>query len=698
MATEHPQHPSPGWLNALERRRKQTAYGLLGLGALLIVVAFVLISQYHWDAVVEILACFGLGLLSLVGGYVHLPKEGERAATDSSASRRLVLVMGGALGFFLLFIALGRAVIWANYFTGGTETWQGEGSWRVWLCVFLALAGLGIMFGSLMLARTEERSNVLLRRSLYGYNAVLTGLLLLALLAIVNIMTYVYVPKVWDWTNAGLYTLSSQSVSLLQHLEKPLKVYALLSERSGQLADDLHNLMDNCQSVSSKVQVEYLSRDRNLERLRDLIRSYGLIESEGLLVVYGTGSDEQHQFVRVQDLWEASASPRGAADAGGLVFKGEEALMSAVRQLEEGKAKAVIYFTQGNGELDINDSSVKGIDQGAGLLRDRLQKAGYDVKGLLFSAVEGGKAPNPNSTVSRKVPDDADAVVIASPHTRLADESITALRDYMKPADPKKKKGKLVVLLDVNIRDGQMVQTGLESFLTEFNVDVGNNRVLNLRSPNPLQVLVVANSGLRSTNNLAAAFTGVAIPMYDVRTVRPRPSGVPTGGTSFQAEPLLLVPVGLDAWAEDNLRVEPTQYVADMIEHHQKELAAKLSAESIPVAVAVTESTRPANPNDPHAFMNPSSDQKPRMVVFGDATFACNAAVRQGSLMGADFLASSLAWLRERPEAIGIPPKKRGEYQMKPDANVGRMVSLPFVLMSCGVIGLGLGVWVVRRR
>lgn len=698
MATEHPQQNSPGWLAILDRRRKETAYGLFGLGALLILAAVVLILQYHRDAVVEILACFGLGLVSLSAGYLHLPKEGEPAAADANAGRRLVLIMGGAFGFFLLFIALGRAVIWASYFTGGTEAWQGEGSWRVWLCIFLALAGLGIMFGSLMLARSEERTNVVLRRSLYGYNAVLTGLLLLALLAIINIMTYVYVPKVWDWTNAGLYTLSPQSVNLLQHLEKPLKVYALLSERGGQLAEDLHNLMDNCQTVSNKVEVEYLSRDRNLERLRDLTRRYGLIEAEGLLVVYGTEPDEQHQFIRVQDLWEASANPRGTPDSGGLVFKGEETLMSAVRQMEEGKAKAVIYFTQANGELDINDSTVKSIDQGAGLLRDRLQKAGYEVKGLRFSSVEGGRASNPNIVVSRKVPDDAAAVVIANPQTRLADESVKALRDYMKPADSKKKKGKLVVLLDVNVRDGQMVQTGLEGFLKEYNVDVGNNRVLNLRSTNPLQVLVLANPGLRGTNNLAAAFDRVPIVMYDVRTVRPHPSGVPTAGTNFQAQPLLQVPPGLDAWAEDNLRVEPTQYVNDMAEHHEKELAAKISPEPIPVAVAVTESTRPGNPNDPHAFMNPSSDQKPRLVVFGDATFACNAAVRQGNAMGADFLASSLAWLRERPEAIGIPPKKRGEYQMKPETNVGRMVSLPFVLMSCGVIGLGLGVWVVRRR
>ena len=35
---------------------------------------------------------------------------------------------------------------------------------------------------------------------------------------------------------------------------------------------------------------------------------------------------------------------------------------------------------------------------------------------------------------------------------------------------------------------------------------------------------------------------------------------------------------------------------------------------------------------------------------------------------------------------------------MKENVAVGRMIVMPFVLMSVGVLGLGLGVWVARRR
>ena len=61
-------------------------------------------------------------------------------------------------------------------------------------------------------------------------------------------------------------------------------------------------------------------------------------------------------------------------------------------------------------------------------------------------------------------------------------------------------------------------------------------------------------------------------------------------------------------------------------------------------------------------------------------------------------LASSLAWLRERPSSIGLDPKERKEYQMDANVNLRRMAYLPLGLMFVCVVGLGLGIWVVRRR
>src|SRR2546423_585115 len=63
-----------------------------------------------------------------------------------------------------------------------------------------------------------------------------------------------------------------------------------------------------------------------------------------------------------------------------------------------------------------------------------------------------------------------------------------------------------------------------------------------------------------------------------------------------------------------------------------------------------------------------------------------------------DVFESSLAWLRERPSSIGLDPKERKIYQIEPTTNFTRMEFLPLGLMIVTVLGLGLGVWVVRRR
>src|SRR5262249_31939687 len=155
-----------------------------------------------------------------------------------------------------------------------------------------------------------------------------------------------------------------------------------------------------------------------------------------------------------------------------------------------------IYFTQGNGELDLNDQERR-LDRGLEVLRERLEKANYQVKGLQLVGVDVGKKEDARLVVSTVVPEDAAVVVIAGPRNPFPPEALTPLTSYMKPADPKRKPGKLIVLLDVVIRDGQMVQTGLENWLAEYNVEVGNNRLLNVQLSQRTQMLVAPNPRLR---------------------------------------------------------------------------------------------------------------------------------------------------------------------------------------------------------
>ena len=57
-------------------------------------------------------------------------------------------------------------------------------------------------------------------------------------------------------------------------------------------------------------------------------------------------------------------------------------------------------------------------------------------------------------------------------------------------------------------------------------------------------------------------------------------------------------------------------------------------------------------------------------------------------------------WLRERPSSIGIEPRTYKMFALKPDAptRAGRMLYLPLLMALVSIIGLGTGIWVIRRK
>jgi hypothetical protein len=94
------------------------------------------------------------------------------------------------------------------------------------------------------------------------------------------------------------------------------------------------------------------------------------------------------------------------------------------------------------------------------------------------------------------------------------------------------------------------------------------------------------------------------------------------------------------------------------------------------------------------------SERKPRLAVFGCASFASNRFMTESS-GGPQYVlfSSTLAWLRERPANIGLEPKKRNIFVLNAsDESVRRMRYLPAAILLIGVAGLGTGVWLVRRR
>jgi len=710
MATSNtsPNETQQSWLAALARHRLAVAYGMFALSALLALIP--ILGGYKYQAEYLNVCLWGaaLSMIALGTGLTLRLHEPERLP-QKDAFRLLVLAAGGLSGFVtVIFLGIGLAWKWWSTFAGGWEKWQSSEGWHIWVTILALMAGLAIMFVSLQLARGDEQSSSGMRRLVYGYNTVLTGLLLVLILLVVNVLVYVpwgradFFNTTYRWADASIFSLSSQSERILEGLDKQAKIYVIM-RRNDFMSRSVHALLDNCRAVTDKVQVEYLSPDMDRERVDALKKEYKFGgEDAGLLVVYGSGDSAEHRFIKRDDLTQ---QPDFSQRSQATIFKGEAALLGELNSMTQGKEKPVIYFTQGNGELDVTDSQpTRQFDQGAGLLKERLVSGGYKVQGLQFSPVAGAKAKSPDVIVSTRVPDDATIVVIAGPRHRFEPFVLEALRSYMEPSGPeaqKAKKGKLVAMLDVVLSPEKTMQaTGLEPFLAEFGVQVGNDRILRIPSafmPNPELVLVQTNPDrmARQRNPLADAFTDQAFSLYKCRTVKPQTAG-PQPNTKYRADTLLVAAPSQQQylWAETNLETDPRQLMEEL--DKRKELVDRLSMEPLPVAVTVTE-TQPGAGGGPHAMA--PSEEKPRLIVFGDATLVSNRVMSDRS-GGAyyDLVSSALAWLRERPSNIGIEPKKSDVYVLNQAANVSRMIWLPLILLSVSIVGLGTGVWVVRRR
>jgi hypothetical protein len=622
--------------------------------------------------------------------------DNPSARTGLMTERRLVvlLIVGTLVALKMIGWGIGLTVNWWGTVTGGLEEWH-KNWWRLMLCELLVFGGLAVMFGLLQAARSEERTNPSLRRVVYGYNVVLTAVLVLIILVHLNVFTYLPVaPFTWaqqtyDWTENKIYSLSPGSKELLQRLDKPVKVYVLLPSSDEFALREVRTLLDNCKAVNRRIEVEELSPDLSPQAVAQLEKKYDLPERQGLLVVYGPEGDEKTEFVSVNDF-----APRRAGGGMGkpgekerIEFKGESALIGALSSLAEGKERPVVYFTQGSGELDLNNSfDTTRDDRGLGLLRDRLGRAKYEVKELKLGAAND------------KVPDDATVVVIARPSREFSQPALDALRAYLKPSDPKAKKGKLIVLFDVTTdAEGNMVHTGLEDLLQkEFGVQVGDDRVVCLGSRrDPLDVPVGATD-----HPIVNRFEEGRLLLHDVRTVRPadrNPAGPPPAA---QAAAILAADPQFGIWKETNLNVDVAAEIKSLLKPDRRsDLVKKLSQEPLPVAVAVSEQGGPSgDPNDPHAFMH--RQQQPRMVVFGDATWVSNRRMGEGGYF--ELFTSSLAWLRDRPDVASVAEnKERKAYTIQPkDPGQfwGQVFWIPMALLTVGIVGLGTGVWVVRRR
>jgi ABC-type uncharacterized transport system involved in gliding motility auxiliary subunit len=294
--------------------------------------------------------------------------------------------------------------------------WQPYSRWLAWgglVCILVYTLG-----------QWREMARVFAGRSVrLGTISVTSVLVVLGILVAINYIAS-REHKRWDLTSTGQFTLSPQSVKVLQGLDAPLKMTAFAKE--GDLAAYRERLGDY-EYVSKKVSTDYVDPDKKPALARQMqIQSYGTVAIE------------------FKDRIER------------VVGNSEQDLTNGIIKVVTGKERKV-YFTQGHGEKDTAGTERTGYSG----IATQLGRDNYKVEKLPL-AQQGA------------VPADASVVVVAGPKTDLLPGEIDALKAYVD------KGGKVMLLLDPPEKLDAPALTNLVAFAHEWAIDVGNNVVVDI--------------------------------------------------------------------------------------------------------------------------------------------------------------------------------------------------------------------------
>src|SRR5688572_22354428 len=296
---------------------------------------------------------------------------------------------------------------------------QGKPEWAQY-AIYASWAGLALVLLYTIGQWREIAAFFRRRNARLGVIASVGVLVGLGILIAVNYVS-VRQNKRWDLTSNQQYTLSDQSIRLLQGLQEPVKFIVFdKTENVGTFKPRL----DEYQYQSKQVNVEYIDPDKKPIPAKE----YG-IQNYGTVVVEYMGRRERVTSSSEQDL------------TGALV---------KVLNPQERR----VYFLSGHGEKDPTNTERAGYSA----IIDALRRDNYQWEKLILAQ-------------TNMIPDNATVIIVAGPRTDLLEGEVALLREYLE-----KRAGKLLAMLDPPEPGREMpLLTGL---VREWGAEPGNNVVI----------------------------------------------------------------------------------------------------------------------------------------------------------------------------------------------------------------------------
>jgi len=323
---------------------------------------------------------------------------------------------------------------------------------RQWTPAILAVLGLGLFCLLLYVLLEPQKILRLLRgrQVRYGGNTLVMIAAFIGIVGLLNFLGTRYERRL-DLTEFKTYSLSAQTIKILDNLDQPLRITVFYPQSYGG-QPELRSLLREYARHTS--QLSYSFVDPDADPLTAQQYEIGP-DKYGVLVVE---SAEKRQETFGTD---------------------EQSITSTIlRAISPGQK--TVYFLTGHGERASDDSASQGFSQA----RDALEKDNYKVLTL-------------NLSVTNTIPSDMAVLVVAAPQKPLQEVELQTIGEYVKSG------GRLLLLAPPLIVEGNFSPIGLENYLlqnwgvrldNDVAIDAGSYFVQN----NPTAV-VIQLPGLKYT-------------------------------------------------------------------------------------------------------------------------------------------------------------------------------------------------------
>ncbi len=468
-------------------------------------------------------------------------------------------------------------------------------------------------------------------------------------LTLIGGLNYIALNHAWrfDLSQNRRHSLSAETKSYLERLERNVKITITLTEDGdneelAQTFRDVSGLLREYtyftrHNAKGSVHVEYLNVYQNRRRAEELkldLPNVVVLECDGRRRVMTVG-----EFYRVNVKERRKES-----------FLGEAALTAGVLDVSSPEKKK-IYFVAGHGEMRPDDvDGARGLSQ----LRDELRQRNFDLAVIDF-------------TLSRKIPDDAALLLIASPQGRFQPFEEELLRNFLQT-----RAGRVVLLLDPGRAHG------LENLLFDWGVIVYDNLLYDTNIEN-----LTGNGDLYLRHFRAHPITQNLINFEQPLLIGPARSVSEDIGRAADdgLDVKTLVATSPTAWGETGYRLRmPPEYTPGVDLRNTKN--------GLGVFV-ISERVKPAN--------LPLSVRGGRLAVFGTADLVTNnRLINVGNL---NLFLGTVNWTVDRDIQLNIPARPIQRFQLALNQEELTRLRLGLLLVVPGVVALlGLAVYWTRRN